>query len=72
MFASPEDLIIHKVIAGRPRDLEDVKNILVKQVDLDFVYVRKWLDEFDHSLGEKFKERFDQIVEEAQGGINDH
>ncbi|MCX7699063.1 MAG: nucleotidyltransferase [Candidatus Goldbacteria bacterium] len=26
-FASPEDLIIHKIFAGRPRDIEDIKNI---------------------------------------------
>ncbi len=30
-FASPEDVIIHKILAGRPRDLEDVKTVLRKQ-----------------------------------------
>lgn len=34
-FASPEDLIIHKVISGRPRDLEDVKSILIKNPEVD-------------------------------------
>ena len=36
-FASLEDLIIHKILAGRPRDLEDVRSILLKNqaVDLD-------------------------------------
>ena len=65
MFASAEDLIIHKVIAGRPRDMEDVKTILLKNTGLDLAYVRKWLNEFDRSLGEKFKERFDQTYKES-------
>ena len=33
MFAAAEDVIIHKVFAGRPRDLEDVKSILLKTPD---------------------------------------
>lgn len=37
-FVSPEDLIIHKVIAGRPRDLEDIKSVLLKNPGLDLVY----------------------------------
>lgn len=43
---SPEDLIIHKCIAGRPRDQEDIERILVRQkllVDID--YIRQWLSE---------------------------
>ena len=42
-FASPEDLIIHKIFAGRPRDLEDVKIILRKNSDLDSCYIRNRL-----------------------------
>ena len=53
-FASPEDVIIHKIFAGRARDLEDVKSILLKRSSsLDFSYIRKWLSEFDKSLPEK-------------------
>ncbi|WP_454061783.1 nucleotidyl transferase AbiEii/AbiGii toxin family protein [Candidatus Nitrospira salsa] len=33
-FASAEDVVIHKVIAGRPRDIEDVRAILLKNEDL--------------------------------------
>lgn len=29
-FASVEDLIIHKIVAGRARDLEDVRKIILK------------------------------------------
>ncbi|MBN1533452.1 MAG: nucleotidyltransferase [Spirochaetes bacterium] len=50
MFASVEDLIIHKVIAKRPRDLEDVKSIMRKNNGYDRDYVIRWLDEFDSAL----------------------
>ncbi len=47
MFASCEDVIIHKIVAGRAVDEEDVKSILVKNRDaIDFKYIRKWLSEF--------------------------
>jgi predicted nucleotidyltransferase len=44
---SAEDLIIHKCVAGRPRDIEDVERVLVRQrVNLDLRYIRNWLREF--------------------------
>jgi predicted nucleotidyltransferase len=49
MFASVEDVIIHKVFAGRPRDLEDVRSVMIKNPDFDRNYVRKWLKEFERS-----------------------
>ena len=46
-FASCEDLIIHKMIAGRAVDIEDVKNILIKNKNsIDFEYIERWLAEF--------------------------
>ncbi len=42
-FASPEDLIIHKMLAGRPRDLEDIRGILAKMPAIDTSYIRRWL-----------------------------
>jgi len=46
-FASCEDLIIHKMVAGRAIDAEDVKSILAKNKNaIDFEYVNKWLSEF--------------------------
>lgn len=49
-FASPEDLVIHKLFARRPRDLEDVRGVILKNPGLDRDYVRGWLGEFDASL----------------------
>ncbi|MGH7826242.1 MAG: nucleotidyl transferase AbiEii/AbiGii toxin family protein [Candidatus Binatia bacterium] len=44
---SPEDLIIHKCVAGRARDIEDIERVLVRQkLKLDLQYVRKWLRAF--------------------------
>ena len=44
---SPEDLIIHKCVAGRPRDQEDIERVLVRQrLSVDIPYVRQWLSEF--------------------------
>lgn len=63
-FASLEDLVIHKVIAGRARDLEDVKSILLKNSKYDLVYIEKWLKEFDKSLGERFLKVFRNIEKE--------
>ncbi len=52
MFASAEDVIIHKCFAGRPRDLEDARSIIVKNPQFDQAYVRRWLRELE-SLPER-------------------
>lgn len=41
-FVSPEDLILLKLVAGRPRDLIDVQDILFTQGQLDETYLRRW------------------------------
>jgi predicted nucleotidyltransferase len=64
-FASPEDLIIHKIFAGRPRDLEDVRTILLKIPDITVRYIREWLKELDQVSDEKdFLKTFEEILEE--------
>jgi predicted nucleotidyltransferase len=46
-FASCEDLVIHKLIAGRAIDEEDVKSILSNnKKSIDIKYIKKWLSEF--------------------------
>src|SRR4030042_5328376 len=64
-FASPEDLIIHKVFAGRPRDLEDVKSVLLKNKDLDRKYIRRWLKDLSESLNEPLVRKFNTLFKEV-------
>lgn len=62
-FASPEDIIIHKIFAGRPRDIEDIRTIVMKNPSMDFQYIRKWLKEFDASSDKKdFLKTFEDIL----------
>lgn len=61
-FASPEDLIIHKIFAGRPRDMEDAQSVLLKNPGMDLQYIEKWLMEFDKASGkQEFYEAFNKI-----------
>jgi len=46
-FAAVEDLIIHKIFAGRPRDIEDVQMVILKNSPLDIPYIEEWLRAFD-------------------------
>ena len=61
-FASVEDIIIHKVFAGRARDLEDVKNIILKNKSLDKEYIFKCLKTFDEALHGDFTKSFKGIL----------
>lgn len=60
-FASAEDLIIHKLVAGRPRDLEDVRSVVLKNPGLDAGYVRRWLREFDKDREDSLVARFEEL-----------
>ncbi|MBI3269262.1 MAG: hypothetical protein HYZ53_09590 [Planctomycetes bacterium] len=45
-LAAPEDLVLYKLMAYRPRDLDDVERILIRQrPTLDLAYLRRWADE---------------------------
>jgi len=51
-ICSAEDLIIYKVIAGRPQDITDIESIILRQgKSLNTRYIRKWLRNFSSILG---------------------
>jgi len=61
-FASLEDLLIHKIVAGRARDLEDARIILLKNPRADLAYIRHWLAEFSALAGEDCLGRLNLIL----------
>ncbi len=53
-FATAEDLILHKLFAGRVRDLEDVESVVARKRDeLDSVYLNHWAEEFSRLPGKE-------------------
>jgi len=63
-FASCEDVIIHKMVAARAVDAEDVKSILIKNKDsIDLEYITGWLLEFSKiSEHEGILEGFNRLL----------
>jgi hypothetical protein len=64
-FASPEDLIIHKMFAGRARDIEDVRGVLAKQTGMDRGWIRRWLKDFEGVVDAPLVDRFDELERES-------
>lgn len=49
--ASPEDIIVYKLLSTRPHDLADAASIVKRQgKNLDRRYLRRWLEEFEAAL----------------------
>ena len=65
-FGSLEDIVIHKIIAGRPRDIEDVKSIFLKNPEYDSRYIEQWLKEFEGSLGQSFLAIYRGVLQETR------
>ena len=70
---SPEDLIIHKCVAGRPRDVEDVERILVKQrLQVDVERIRSLLRFFREIVeGHDPLELFEGALKRAQNSLRE-
>jgi hypothetical protein len=50
---SPEDLIVTKILAGRPKDIDDVQSVLRAQAgQLDLAWIREALGMLQDALGQ--------------------
>jgi predicted nucleotidyltransferase len=69
-FASAEDLILHKLFAGRPRDLEDAAGVVRRRGgELDWGYVARWAREFSAVPGrEDLAEQVRRLESEVRPG----
>ena len=47
LFAAAEDLVIHKLFAGRPRDIEDAIGVVQRKgATMDWDYMDLWTRQF--------------------------
>lgn len=47
---TPEDLIVLKAVAHRPKDMADIAAIAQVHANLDFAYIERWIGEFGAAL----------------------
>jgi predicted nucleotidyltransferase len=62
---TPEDLIVMKAVAHRPKDLEDIRSIVEKQKKLDKVRIEFWVKNFAEIL--ELPDLWDQINKILKG-----
>jgi hypothetical protein len=63
-FCSPEDFVVYKVIADRPKDWADVEGVLIEQGGrLDQGYIHEWIVQFAEVLERPdWLERYGELV----------
>ncbi len=64
--ASPEDVVIYKLVSGRDRDLMDVRQIGLRQKSLDASYLRKWASWWERQGIEKISRRVEALLAGAK------
>lgn len=47
---TPEDLVVTKAVARRPKDIADIEALLNIHQNLDITYIRRWVEEFAVAL----------------------
>jgi len=66
-LVSPEDLLVMKAVAHRPRDLADIEGVLARNPGLDLERAQIWIREFSAALGRpEIFEDFQAIVRNAR------
>ncbi len=63
-FASAEDLIIHKLVAGRPRDIEDIRGVLARNPSLDEQAIIRWLASFREVVNRDLVSEFKTLLQD--------
>lgn len=53
-YLSPEDVVVHKLVAWRARDRDDIESILSAKEELDVAYIEKWAREW--GVSERWEE----------------
>lgn len=56
---APEDLVLHKLLAGRRKDLLDIEEVLKLRPDLDGAYLRRWSERL--GLADRLKALEDEM-----------
>jgi hypothetical protein len=59
--ASPEDLLVYKLVSWRDRDVLDVHAILKRQKSLDVAYLRKWILWWEKEGIEGIRSRWEEL-----------
>ncbi len=69
--AAPEDVVVMKVLAGRPKDLEDAVAVLAAQLSkLDLSHIRELLILLERALGQSdLLPAFDAALERARRAV---
>lgn len=63
-YISPEDVIMHKLIAWRPRDRDDVLSILAADHELNRAYIEHWATEWD--VTDRWQEALTEFEQNSQ------
>jgi hypothetical protein len=65
-FAAAEDLILHKLFAGRPRDIEDAIGVVRRKgAEVDWLYLNEWARAFSAVPGrEDLPQRMSELRRE--------
>jgi len=61
--ASPEDLVIYKLVSARDRDNLDITGIVKRQKPLDLAYLRKWAAWWEKEGIEGIRKRLEGFLE---------
>ena len=60
--ASPEDLLVYKLVSWRDRDVMDVHAIVKRQKHLDLAYLKKWIGWWEKQGVEEIGKRYAELA----------